>query len=104
MRAVPRAEELLSELARRQRHLATAVAKLLRLLEAFGVEELQAAVAEALEKGSPHPETVRLVLDRRRQARQAKPPMAIELPDDPRVRDLVVTPHALADYDPEDEE
>ena len=30
--------------------------------------------------------------------------MAIELPDDPRVRDLVVTPHALADYDPEDEE
>lgn len=104
LRAVPQAEELLSELARRQRHLATAVAHLLRLLEAFGVEELQAAVAEALEKGSPHPETVRLVLDRRRQARHAKPPIAIELPDDPRVKNLVVTPHALADYDPEDEE
>jgi hypothetical protein len=62
------------------------------------------AVAEALEKGSPHPETVRMVLDRRRQARQAKPPIAIELPDDPRVKNLVVTPHALADYDPEEEE
>jgi transposase len=104
LRAVPQAEELLSELARRQRHLATAVARLLRLLEAFGVEELQVAVAEALEKGSPHPETVRMVLDRRRQARQAKPPIAIELPDDPRVKNLVVTPHALADYDPEEEE
>ncbi len=102
LRAVPQAEELLSELARRQRHLATAVTRLLRLLEAFGAEELHAAVAEALEKGSPHPETVRLILDRRRQQRHAKPPIAIELPDDPRVRNLVVTPHDLADYDPEE--
>lgn len=78
------------------------MARLLRLLEAFGAEELQVAVAEALEKGSPHPETVRLILDRRRQRRHAKPPIAIELPDDPRVRDLVVTPHDLADYDLEE--
>ena len=102
LRAVPQAEEMLRELARRQRHLATAIARLLRLLEAFGVQELKVAVAEALEQGSPHPETVRLILDRRRQQRHAKPPIAIELPDDPRVRDLVVTPHDLADYDPEE--
>ena len=104
LRAVPQAEELLSALARRQRHLATAVARLLRLLEAFGPGELQAAVAEALDKGSPHPETVRLVLDRRRRQRQAKPPLAIELPDDPRIKNLVVKPHRLADYDPPQED
>ena len=28
------------------------------------------------------------------------PPLALELPDDPRVRDLVVIPHALQSYDP----
>ena len=103
LRAVPQAEELLRALAQRQRHLATAIARLLELLDAFGTRELQAAVAEALEKGSPHPETVRLILDRGRQQRQVKPPMPIQLPDDPRVRDLVVKPHPLADYDPEEE-
>ena len=104
LQAVPQAEELLSALAQRQRHLATAVARLLRLLEAFGVEEMQAAVAEALEKGSPHPETVRLILDRRRQQRRAQPPLPIQLPDDPRIQNLVVRPHNLADYDPEENE
>lgn len=103
LRTVPRAEELLQALGRRQRHLATAVTRLLELLEAFGAEEMHVAVAEALEKGSPHPDTVRLILDRRRQQRQAKPPLPIQLPEDPRVRNLVVRPHSLADYDPEEE-
>ena len=104
LQAVPQAEELLGALARRQRHLATAVDRLLQLLDAFGTEEMRVAVAEALEKGSPHPETVRLILDRRRQQRHAKPPIAIELPDDPRVRNLVVRPHNLADYDPPEDQ
>ncbi len=103
LRAVPQAEELLRALARRQRHLATAVARLLELLEAFGAKELQGAVAEAIETGSPHPESVRLILDRGRQQRQVKPPVPIQLPEDPRVRNLVVRPHPLADYDPEEE-
>jgi len=102
LRAVPRAEALLSALGQRQRHLATAVDRLLRLLDEHGREELAVAVAEALAAGSPHPETVRLVLDRRRRNRQQSPPVPVALPDDPRVRDLVVIPHRLADYDPED--
>jgi hypothetical protein len=28
--------------------------------------------------------------------------LPVDLPDDPRVRDLVVRPHPLADYDPPD--
>lgn len=102
LRVVPRAEELLSALARRQRHLATAVARLLDLLDSYGSEQMRRAVDEALDSGSPHPETVRLILDRRCQARRQRPPIPIRLPDDPKVRNLVVTPHPLADYDPDD--
>lgn len=102
LRAVPQAEALLNALAQRQRHLATAIDRLLRLLDEHGRDELAVAVTEALAAGSPHPETVRLVLDRRRRGRRQAPPLPVALPDDPRVRDLVVVPHKLADYDPED--
>lgn len=104
LRAVPRAEVLLVELGRRQRHLATAVDRLLRQLDEYGRDELTVAIDEALASGSPHPETVRLVLERRHHERRMKPPIAVALPDDPRIRDLVVTPHDLAGYDPEDPE
>jgi len=30
--------------------------------------------------------------------------VAVKLPDDPKIRNLVVTPHRLADYDLDDEE
>jgi transposase len=103
LRAVPVAQQLLVALAKRQRHLATAVDHLLRLLDEHGRDELKLAIDEALAAGSPHPDTVRLVLDRRRAQRGQPPPIGVDLPDDPRLRDLVVIPHPLADYDPEDE-
>jgi transposase len=104
LRNVPRAEALLCELAKRQRHLATAIEQLLGLLDEHGVEELDAAIEEALSAGSPNPDNVRLILDRNRHARGQKPPLPVALPDDPRVKDLVVKPHRLEDYDPEDPE
>lgn len=102
LRSVARCGELLTALGQRQRHLGSAVDRLLRLLDEHGRDELAIAVAEALGAGSPHPETVRLILDRRRHARRLPPPIPITLPDDPRIRNLLVTPHDLADYDPED--
>lgn len=104
MRAVPQAEALLQALARRQRHLATAVLRLLFLLDTYGTEEMRRAVAEAIEQGSPHPETVRLILERRAHQRGTPPQLPIPLPEDPKIAQLVVEPHALADYDPEDPE
>jgi len=106
LRAVPVCETLLAEMGRRQRRLHTAVDRLTILLEEFGAEELSSAVSEAIGKGSPHPETVRLVLDRRRRARRQSPSLPVRLPDSEKVRDIVVTPHALGDYDPggDDEE
>jgi hypothetical protein len=47
---------------------------------------------------------VRQVLERRRREQHAPPPVAVALPDDPRVRGLVVTPHRLETYDPPLEE
>ncbi|MEE9156689.1 MAG: IS21 family transposase [Gemmatimonadota bacterium] len=101
LRAVPRAEELLRSLAKRQRHLSSAVRRLLELLAEVGVKELDEAIAEVLDRGTHHPEAVRLVLDRRRHERGQKPALPVKLPADPRVRDLHVTPHPLADYDPD---
>jgi transposase len=104
LRAVPACETLLAEMGKRQRRLNTAVDRLTILLEQFGAAELAIAVGEAIDKGSPHPETVRLVLDRRRRARQLSPSVPVRLPDSPAVRDIVVTPHSLSDYDPPDDE
>lgn len=100
LRAAPKAEQLLCELAQRRQPLAASVSELERLLDAFGASELAVAVDEALEMGSPHPGSVRLILDRRLKARGESPPIAVDLPDDERVRGLVVIPHDLADYDP----
>ena len=104
LEAVPRAEELLRALAQRQRRLQGAVKRLLELLAEVGAEELATAVGEALDRGSPSPDTVRFIVDRRRHERGQKPALAIRLPDHPQVRELTVTPHALADYDLEKEE
>jgi transposase len=100
LRAVPEVHALLVALGTRRVYLFPVVQELARLLDECGPAELSAAVAEAIAAGSPHPDTVRLILDRRRHQRGAPPPLPIALPDDPRVRDLVVTPHRLADYDP----
>jgi transposase len=99
LQAVPKAEKLLCELATRQYALAGPVDEFNQLLDVFGAQELQAAVEEALKVGSPHPGTVRLILDRRRRADQQQPPLPVTLPDDKHIRDIHVTPHDLAEYD-----
>ncbi len=97
--AAPSSRELMVRLAERGGNLGSATAALLRLLEVFGAAQLETAVVEALASGSPHPHTVRLVLERRQAERREKPTIPVDLPDDPRVRNLVVKPHALAGYD-----
>ncbi len=97
--AAPNSVELLTRAAERGHNLGSITAALLRLLECYGAAELEAAVAEALSRDVPHPNAVRLALERRREQRDQPPPMPIALPADKRVRDLVVCPHKLDDYD-----
>jgi len=102
--AAPRSRELLVQLAERGGNLGSATAALSRLLDRYGAEALAVALDEALDRGAPHPHAVRQVLERRRREQHAPPPVAVALPDDPRVRGLVVTPHRLETYDPKHEE
>jgi len=99
VQAAPNSRDLLTRAAERGDNLGSITAALLRLLDRYGATELEAAIAEALERGVPHPNAVRLSLERRREQRQQPPPLAVALPEDKRVRDLVVRPHDLDDYD-----
>ena len=95
----PNSRDLLMAAAERGENLGSLTAALLRLLDTYGASELQTAIHEALTRGVPHPNAVRLSLERRREQRRQPPPLPLTLPDDPRVREAAVRPHALADYD-----
>ena len=97
--AAPGSRELLTRAAERGDNLGSITASLLRLLDSYGSAELEAAIQEALQREVPHPNAVRLSLQRRREQRNQPPPLVIALPDKAQVRDLVVRPHALTGYD-----
>jgi len=97
--AVPAARTLLQGAATRGGNLGAITAELLRLLDSYGAAELDAAITEALERGVPHPNAVRLALERRREQRNEAPPVAVELPDHIKTCDAAVRPHRLETYD-----
>ncbi len=97
--AVPKASKLLAELAQRGTNLGSATAVLLKLLNQYGPTDLQAAVDEALRNQTPHPNSVRHILERETRKRGLPPPIPVDLPDDPRVRNLSVRTHDLNLYD-----
>ena len=97
--AAPASRELLTCLAQRGANLGTATARLLRLLEEFGGNRLEQAIREAMDKDIPHHHAVRQILERQCRAEGRKPTLPVELPDDPRVRDLTIRPHTLESYD-----
>lgn len=98
-RTIPRSQELMVLLAEQGGNLGNATQTLLRYVELYGTPAVEAAVAEALAKGAPHPRSVRNILERDRQRRGLPAPLALHLPDHPKVRDVVVTPHDLGSYD-----
>jgi hypothetical protein len=97
--AVPASKELLMRAAARGSNLGSITMGLLRLLDRFGPTELQAAIEDALAHGAPHPNSVRIALERKREARQSPPPIAVDFPEHIRAKDTFVQPHQLATYD-----
>lgn len=87
------------QLARHGAHLGGTTTRLLHLLDRYGASELDVALAEAHERNAFAAQSVAHILDQRARARGVLPPVDVVLPDDPRVRDLIVTPHALDRYD-----
>lgn len=97
--AAPAAATLLERAAARGENLGSITAALLRLLDRWGSAALQAAILEALQRGVPHPNAVRLALERARQDSGQPPPVALVLPEHVARRDAPVRPHALGSYD-----
>lgn len=97
--AAPSSALLLKEAADRGHSLRSLVSALQRLLDEYGASELELACLEALERGVPHDNAVRQSLERRREARELPPALALALPDNERVRNLTVRQSNLAAYD-----
>ena len=97
--AAPASQPLLLRAAARGDNLGAITAALLRLLDRYGAAELDLAITEALDHGVPHPNAVRLALERRREHRREPPPVAIDLPAHVKTRDAPVRPHQLDAYD-----
>ena len=88
-----------ASLAARHGNLGAATTGLTTLLDLYGASAVDAALAGALHSQAPHVAAVRQILEQRRHAHSQPPPIAVALPENARVRDIVVHPHALATYD-----
>lgn len=97
--AAPASRMLLTRAGERGHNLGTITAALLRLLDRYGATALEAAITSALAQGVPHPNAVRLALERAREEQGLAPPTALCLSEDVARRDQPVRSHALASYD-----
>jgi hypothetical protein len=86
-----RPAELLQRAGARGDNLGSITAALMRLLERWGASALQAAITEALARDVPHPNAVRLALERASARPAAEPPpVALVLPEHVARRDAPV--------------
>jgi len=97
--AAPTSGILLARLAERGQSVRTATLRLVRLLDIYGAAPLECALVEVVARDVLHLHAVQQVLEQNHADRGLPPATAIPLPDDPRLRDLDVRPHALAGYD-----
>jgi hypothetical protein len=97
--AIDCARNFLDAAAQRGYTLGATTNQLISLLDDYGASALDEAMKDALGRGVPHPNAVRLSLQRRQDEREQPPLIAVSLSDDKRVNELVVKPHKLSDYD-----
>ena len=97
--AAPASALFLQRAAERGERLRAMTSALTSLLERYGARALEAAIGEALQRGVPHPNAVRLALERAREAVGTPPPVALVLPEHVARRDAPVRAHDLASYD-----
>ena len=96
--AAPNTQALFLRAAAHGVHLGSLTRGLLALLDAHGGHALEAAIAAALREDRAHLGAVRHFIDQQAHARRQEPPIAVHLPDDPRLHALRVRDHPLSDY------
>jgi transposase len=97
--AVPETQAFLKAAFAKGENAGSTTIKLLRLLDDYGAPALRAALREALERDTPRMSSVAFLLERRRRARKARPPLPVDLSRRPDLADLVVRPHQAEIYD-----
>jgi len=97
-RAVPSSGAFLERAAARGEPLKGLVRELGELLDLYRAGELEAAVAEALERDVVHAHAVRQALERRRAARRDPPPTPLRLTN-PKLAEVTVRAAPLVAYD-----
>jgi transposase len=97
--AAPSAKALFLRAAEHGVHLGVLTRGLLQLLDTYGAAALEAAIAAALAEQAAHLGAVRHFIDRHAHARGQLPPIAVALPEDPRLRAMNVRAHSLSDYE-----
>jgi transposase len=95
--AAPSAQPLFLRAAARGAHLGVLTRGLLQLLASHGASALEAAIVAALAEDAAHLSAVRHFIDQHAHARGQRPPIAVILPQDPRLP-LSVRPQPLSDY------
>jgi transposase len=105
--SIPAAAQFLQAACQRGESVATQTAQLLRLVEDYGTTEVTAAVAEALQRGTPRASTVAFLLHQRQRAAHRQPLLPVRLSTRPELETLVVSHPQLETYDelsaPEDD-
>lgn len=96
--AVPSSVLLLEQAALRNTPLRSIIRELHQLLDEYGAHEMEHGCLEAIERGVPHSNAVRLALQRRREAQNKPPALAVPLPNDTAIRDISVRTATLATY------
>lgn len=97
--AVPSSRLLFEKAALRGQNIGGLTTGLLKVLDQYGQEETERAVQEVVQTDATHVSAVRQVLEQRQRDKGLAPPIAVQLPDDPRLQSLVVKPQSLAGYD-----
>ena len=96
--AAPGSKALFMLAAERGVSLGVLTRGLLQILDTHGADALAQAIDSALGENAAHLSAVRHFIDQHRAARGAPPPIAVTLPNDPRVH-LTVRAHDLRDYE-----
>ena len=93
------AREFLKSAALRGYALKSITNQLTSLLDDYGASFLEKAMAEALLKKSPHPNSVRIALQKLRDEQFDEPLVSFPLSQDKRVTEMVIKEHDLKQYD-----
>lgn len=97
--AVPETERFLDAAFADHRGTTLLITHLSRLLELYGAEPLNAALTEALGRGTPNLASVEFLLEQHRRAANRRPPLPVDLTERPELAVLHVQPHSLSVYD-----